>query len=242
MTTGAAYVTGGVQFGATLSDFGGGAGGVVGITNATTVPSTNPSNGAVVYAEGGVVKVRQLDGSIVPLEINPNPGPSANALIGWAYDVSAATSNVALATGVVHMSKVWVSKPTTITNVLMRTVSTAGVGLTNCYMGLYDLAGNRLGVTADLSTSWMGSTGNRVHALTAGVPVTPGWYFVAFLMGAATTAPGISRSAVSDIHNINLTAAAYRCGTIGTSLTALPATLTLSGMASSSNFFWAGVS
>ncbi len=38
--------------------------GVVGLANATTVPSTNPAGGGVLYAEGGVLKWRRTDGTI----------------------------------------------------------------------------------------------------------------------------------------------------------------------------------
>ncbi|QMP84567.1 tail fiber protein [Streptomyces phage Endor2] len=59
------YAKAGVQFGATSTDFGGGAGGILGIKDATTVPSTNPTGGVVVYSEGGVLKFRKPDGTVV---------------------------------------------------------------------------------------------------------------------------------------------------------------------------------
>jgi hypothetical protein len=62
---GTAYAVAGVQFGATTAAFGGAAGGVIGITNATTPPSSNPSGGAVLYADSGLVKVRQSNGTTV---------------------------------------------------------------------------------------------------------------------------------------------------------------------------------
>ena len=45
------------------SDFGGGAG-VVGLKDATTVPTTNPTSAVLIYSEGGVAKVRQADGTV----------------------------------------------------------------------------------------------------------------------------------------------------------------------------------
>jgi hypothetical protein len=47
----------------TSSQFGSGVG-VVGIANAGTVPSTNPSSGGVLYAEAGQLKWRRSDGTI----------------------------------------------------------------------------------------------------------------------------------------------------------------------------------
>ncbi|MFD7776651.1 GDSL-type esterase/lipase family protein [Streptomyces sp. NPDC059753] len=43
--------------------FGGATGGAVAVSNVTTAPTANPSGGAVLYAEGGVLKVRQSDGT-----------------------------------------------------------------------------------------------------------------------------------------------------------------------------------
>lgn len=59
------YSKAGMQLGSTNFDLGGGYGGVIGMDNAATVPTTNPTGGIIVYAEGGVLKVRQADGTIV---------------------------------------------------------------------------------------------------------------------------------------------------------------------------------
>jgi hypothetical protein len=52
-------------FGTTTND--GGGVGVVGIMDATTIPSTNPTSGVVLYSDGGVLKVRQPDGQVIPI-------------------------------------------------------------------------------------------------------------------------------------------------------------------------------
>lgn len=58
----------GVQLGATAyaRDFGSGVG-VVGISNATTVPTTNPTGGAVIYAQGGAIKARGSSGTVTTM-------------------------------------------------------------------------------------------------------------------------------------------------------------------------------
>jgi hypothetical protein len=50
----------------TQTQFGGGAG-VIGIQNAATVPTTNPTNGGVLYVEGGALKYRGSSGTITTL-------------------------------------------------------------------------------------------------------------------------------------------------------------------------------
>jgi hypothetical protein len=53
----------GLQVGGTSSTAGGGSG-VMGLTNATTVPSTTPTGGGVLYAEGGALKWRGSNGTV----------------------------------------------------------------------------------------------------------------------------------------------------------------------------------
>jgi hypothetical protein len=92
---GTAYAVVGMQFGATTSSFGGGAGGLLGLTNATTVPTSNPAGGVVLYAEGGVAKVRQSDGTIVTL----TQVPAAHAASHAAGGSDAVTLTQAQVTG-----------------------------------------------------------------------------------------------------------------------------------------------
>jgi hypothetical protein len=62
---GAAYMAGGLQVGSSSTNWGGGSGAMLGLNDATTIPTTNPTAGVVVYSEGGVLKIRQADGTIV---------------------------------------------------------------------------------------------------------------------------------------------------------------------------------
>jgi hypothetical protein len=55
-----------VQIGSTSTQVGGGSG-VVGIANAGTVPTTNPTGGGVLYAEGGALKWRGSSGTVTVL-------------------------------------------------------------------------------------------------------------------------------------------------------------------------------
>jgi len=61
------YVTDEGNFGLrTTAQFGSGVG-VVGIANATTVPSTNPTGGGVLYVEAGALKYRGSSGTVTVL-------------------------------------------------------------------------------------------------------------------------------------------------------------------------------
>jgi hypothetical protein len=96
-----------LRIGASAS-FGGASGSVLAMANATTVPTTTPS-GAVLYVEGGVLKVKQADGATVVVQ-NPPAAPvtSVNTKTGavslTAADVSAIpTSQKAAASGVASL-------------------------------------------------------------------------------------------------------------------------------------------
>lgn len=63
-----AFFTGpAVMIGSTSVQVGGGSVGVIGIVNAGTVPTTNPSGGGVLYAEGGALKWRGSSGTVTVL-------------------------------------------------------------------------------------------------------------------------------------------------------------------------------
>lgn len=55
------------MFGVTSGESYGGGDGVIGIRNATTVPTADPTNGGVLYAEGGALKWRGPSGAVTEL-------------------------------------------------------------------------------------------------------------------------------------------------------------------------------
>jgi hypothetical protein len=63
-----AYYTGpGVMVGSTSTQLGGGSTTVIGLANAATVPTTNPTGGGVLYAEGGALKWRGSYGTVTTI-------------------------------------------------------------------------------------------------------------------------------------------------------------------------------
>ncbi|NML52501.1 hyaluronoglucosaminidase [Streptomyces sp. R302] len=55
------------MFGVTSGESYGGGDGVIGIRNATTVPTSDPANGGVLYAEGGALKWRGPSGAVTEI-------------------------------------------------------------------------------------------------------------------------------------------------------------------------------
>ncbi|MBE9113412.1 hypothetical protein IQ273_28965 [Nodosilinea sp. LEGE 07298] len=63
-----AYFTGsGLQIGSTSTNFGGGSLGIIGINNAGTVPTSNPTNAVILYAQSGEFKTRSSGGVIATM-------------------------------------------------------------------------------------------------------------------------------------------------------------------------------
>ncbi len=78
-----------IQLLADAKSFGGGIG-VVGIGNATTIPSTNPTGGVIFYSESGVLKWRDPSGNVYALNV-ATPGGAITAT-----SVTATTSDLNL--------------------------------------------------------------------------------------------------------------------------------------------------
>lgn len=234
-----AYLAGaGVQIGSTSGEFGSGTG-VLGIRNASVVPSTNPTNGAILYVEGGVLKVRDSVGNVH--QVVERNAAAANGLLAWSFDPAAAVNNSVLTAGVLYLTKVVLAAPATITN-LLAFVVTQGNSLTSGqnFAALFDSSGTQRGITADQTTAW-GSNGAKTMALTSPYAAAAGSYWVA-LLANGSTAPAFARSAGTAVGNIGLAAASYRFGTSGTGQTAVPASVTMGSMGSSAVALWVGVS
>jgi hypothetical protein len=76
-----AFFTSSIQVGSSTSDVGGGAG-VISIKDATTVPTTNPTGGGILYVESGALKFRDTGGTVTTLTKVGGGGSVANAWSG----------------------------------------------------------------------------------------------------------------------------------------------------------------
>jgi hypothetical protein len=163
--------------------------------------------------------------------------------ITWQFDPATNMVGTALTSGTVNMSKLWIRQAATITNVCVA-LSSTGVGLVagQNFGGLYDAAGTRLGVTADQTVAW-GTAGFKEMALTAPVPVTPGYYYVAVVCNAGTVPPFCRGSAITaSVPNAKLTATNGRFTTGPTAQTSLPASITMASRTLTANTLWVAVS
>lgn len=86
------------RIGTAAATFGGGAGGILAFANATTPPTTNPA-GALLWAEGGTLKVRQADGTAFTLGAGGGTAPVTSVNTKTGDVVLAATDVGAEAAG-----------------------------------------------------------------------------------------------------------------------------------------------
>lgn len=169
--------------------------------------------------------------------------PQDHDLLAWNFAIPAASGATGPTSGTVSMMKLWFRQNLTVTNVAVG-LGAAGVTLTagQNFAGLYDSAGNRLGVTADQTANWA-TAGFKSMALVAPVPVTAGAYYVAFLSNG-TTPPTLARGGIitASYANANLTATNGAFTTGPAAQTSLPVSITMASRTLSANPNWAGVS
>jgi hypothetical protein len=172
--------------------------------------------------------------------------PADQGLAAWSMDPASCTgSGTTLSAGFIYLVQLLLRAPATLTKV-HAVLGAAGSGLTSgqCLAGYYDTAGNRVGTTADMSTTW-NSAGNKAMALTASYAAPAGKLYAAFLFNGTTSptfACGSTLGATFTPGNANLSAGAYRFCRSAAGQTALPATVTLSGFTPDANNLWAAAS
>jgi hypothetical protein len=198
-----------------------------------TGPKATPT---FVYGNGVGTNQNSLD---VPAHAIGIPQPRENGAIAWTYDPASVRSDKLLTNGTLYLASVYVPRSVTATK-LMWGINTVGVTATagQNFVGLYSSAGTRLasvGVDARITTQGL-------FTETISAALTPGQYWVAVLVNAAT-APKLYCG--SDLNgtllNFNTAGATLRFATNGTGLTALPASITPSSNTAVQACLWAAL-
>ncbi|MFS4103750.1 CHAP domain-containing protein [Streptomyces sp. PD-S100-1] len=229
------------------------AGGVVAMDNVTAAPTSSPMGGAVWYSQGGIPKVRTGSGTVIDLSSTGGGtstatnefGPADHGLVAWTMNPASCTpSGTTLSAGVIYFLEVILRSSATISS-LCAVIGTAGSGLTSgqCLAGLYTASGTRVGVTADMSTTW-NSAGDKTMALTSSYSAAAGKYYVALLF-AGTTSPtfacGSTLGNAFTPGNAHLTSGSYRFCRSASGQTSLPASYTMTSATPDANNVWAAV-
>jgi hypothetical protein len=165
-------------------------------------------------------------------------GPTDQGLKGWTYDpASMGAGNTALTSQRIQYARIIVPVAATITGAAAHVIA-APTAPSNTFFGLYDSAGTRVAVTADVSAS-VSTSGAKQLAFTATYSAAAGTYYVGVVQ-TATTPVSLGRTGLgpSAAYNFGLAVAPFRYNTGATGQTALPTSVTLSTVTSSTDAYW----
>lgn len=171
--------------------------------------------------------------------------PVDHGLIAWTAEPGTMFgASTAITAGQIYFSKLKVPAAATISNITYG-VNAVGVGTTagQCFVGLYDAAGNRLGVSADQATNFT-VLGTKVAPITP-VNVGAGFYYVAFLSNSSGASPqviGTGGAANLSMVNVNLSMSVARSITTAAGNTSLPTSISFAAQSVNSVLRWGALS
>ena len=174
--------------------------------------------------------------------------PSINNQIAWTMDpvYVGVQTNLTSVVGIAQYLKIYLQAGMVLTNVCVY-VNTAGVGIANSYIGLYN-ATTQLAVTSVITTAFQSAGFVQTPFATAYTIPTSGFYFIGVLIGnGSTTQPRFATSASYNFTNSSMLNAGLtptsntltlRSSTLGTGLTALPSSISGTPTGTNSATFW----
>lgn len=162
------------------------------------------------------------------------PQPYEQNLLAWTGDPNdaghvTAQSNAGVA-GRITLVRIPIRRHITWSNVWAGLSGIdAAATLSNCYLGVYDVNGNLMATTADISASLMTSAIAKPFPLVTPFGAGPGYYFVAMLLNGTWTTNSLHFKATGAGISVNagLAAPLLRYSNLLTGQTSLPSSLTL---------------
>lgn len=198
---------------------------------------------AVTLKAGSVLQVVKTSGagpsaSGINLDY-PGNYPSDQGLLAWTYDPNIAGHVTAQSsgspagsdvTGRVTLTKIQIRQTITWSQIWLGLSGIdTGATLSNCYLGVYNAAGTRVGVTADIAADLMVNAVAKGINLTTPFTAAPGEYFIAMLLNGTwtTNALHFKASGAGISVNANLSPPRLVYSNMLTGQTSLPASLDL---------------
>ena len=196
----------------------------------------SPAIGTATGATTAPIRTAPAAGSSGDAATNGSAG--LNDVLAWNFDPINANSSLLAVSGTIYLQRIDIQISTLVTGIDV-SIGVQGATVTTGYVGIYNAAGTRLGVSANQTTAWQ-TVGDKVIPLTAAVTLAPGTHFVAFLTQASTI-PRPRGGSPNQI-NIGLSAARLRASTILTGQSSLPSSLTLANAAPNATLVpWVGL-
>ena len=229
--------TTGVQVGSATVALGGGSG-VLGISNATTAPTSNPSGGGVIYAQSGGLLVRDSGGGIASMHSDPSTQSvyvSGATVLGMTIPQYAVASATLVAptsnTGTLYMTSIWLPAGLKLTNANWVTGTTAGATMTHWWLGIADSGGVQRAHCTDQTSTAIAASSLITKAFASTYTTTYSGTYWLLLSVTATTAPtssGVVTPATPGVPAVisgaSSTASTSSPGTDGTTTYSLPTT------------------
>jgi hypothetical protein len=162
--------------------------GEIQLTNATSVPTTNPTGGGVIYARSGSVVHRDPNGRVSPLVSGPlSTGSTTNALAETVPRHSVSVVTTAFTSGNMIMSSVFIPAGISVGHIGFATGTTAGVTPTHWWAALLDNTFKQQAHSADQTSTALGaSTWFNLAMATPFVTTYSGTYYLALVIAAGT--------------------------------------------------------
>lgn len=186
-----------------------------------------------------------LLGAVADLPAAPNPAQQLYGYSSWAFDPALVSGGAALSTaGSVRLIKVPWPVSGMVTNIVTGLSSGGTLTSGQCFAGLYDYTGAKLGASADQSAVW-NSAGFYTMAISGGPVYASGAGFAYVgLLWNGSVAPQFYKAinTTNTAFNAGLSAATLRCANNSSGNTSLPTTLTLSASTAATELTWAALS
>lgn len=165
--------------------------GEIQLANATTVPTTNPTGGALLYSSNGGVFSRDPSGVVSPLATGAEPGAAATGVIAETVRRLNVTNAAAGASGTLYLASVFLSAGQTISKIGFIS-NTAATTPSHWWTALLDNTFKQQAHASDQTTTAINATTwNTLTMVTPFTATYTGLYYLAVMI-AATGMPNLA--------------------------------------------------
>lgn len=175
--------------------------GVLRLANAAAVPSTNPVGGLTMFTQQGGVYVRDGNGTVSSMVNTLRTGATSWGAIAETVNHNTANNTVIQpASGELQLMQVGIEAGQTISNMGFVTGSTASVGPTHWWVGIWDQNYVQQAHSLDQTSTALPATTWQKLALTAPY-MTPysGNYYFGLVIASSVTQPSVVGSTVAGV-------------------------------------------
>lgn len=191
------FVTSNLQVGA-AADLGDDGVGELKLANATTVPTTNPTGGTVIYSRNGGVFARGSDGTVEPLGMGNRVGSPMPLALTETANRNTVSSTFTPTSGTLAIYSVFLQAGSVVNKIGFCTSTTAASGPTHWWTALLDNTYKQQAHSADqLTTALPASTWQNLTMVTPYVATYTGTYYLAILVTTSTTQPTLISNAAT---------------------------------------------